>query len=107
MITGVSSLYRDDIAVIWIHVQGCGDSVFAAAAKCCHAVFQGCLRSDHRIFRAGMSMDQFAALAGSTWGASWTRRGGWFLKFPITAFRSFLDELSQDRGYDNVIFTNG
>jgi FkbM family methyltransferase len=106
VLAGLPRQFTDDVAVIWIDVQGYEGYVFQGAKE---ALARGIpVVSEvwpYGIARAGMTMDAFNAVVVDTWKSFWVKRRDRFARYPILAFRAFLDELGPGGDYDNVIFT--
>lgn len=107
LVDGLPPPFKEDIAVIWIDVQGYEGYVFAGAKE---VLKRGVpVVSEvwpYGIVRAGMTLDSFDAIVTSCWSSYWIKRRGRFVRNPIVAFRALLDELGSDGDYENVIFTN-
>lgn len=107
VLDGISPEWTDDIAVIWIDVQGYEGVVFEGARKILERGIPVVSEIwPYGITRAGMTMESFNEIVCQLWGAYWVRRRGRFVRYPIVAFRAFLDELGAEGDYDNVIFTS-
>ena len=54
-----------------------------------------------------MSLEEFVNLVSSIWSDYWVERRGTYIRYPITVFDRYLDEIgsSDERYYENVIFT--
>jgi FkbM family methyltransferase len=108
MILGLPNRFTDDIAVVWIDVQGHEGHVFEGARE---FLAQGIpVVSEvwpYAIMRSGMTLDAFSTLVNEIWDSFWIRRRGRFVRYPALAFRALLDELGTGREYENVIFTRG
>jgi FkbM family methyltransferase len=107
VLAGLPRQFTDDVAVIWIDVQGYEGYVFQGAKE---SLARGIpVVSEiwpYGIARAGMTMDDFNAVVVDIWKSFWAkRREERFVRYPILAFRAFLDELGPAGSYDNVIFT--
>ena len=55
------------------------------------------------IYRSGMEQKEFLNIAESTWSNFCVRRRGRFIKYPISYFKYFFEELKGNE-HDNVIF---
>jgi FkbM family methyltransferase len=108
LIAGLPGGVVDTISVMWVDVQGYEGFVFAGAREF--------LARDvpvvsevwpYGITRSGMSLASFDALVKGIWPNFWVKRRDRFVRYPIAAFSSFLDELARPSDYDNVIFTHG
>ena len=53
-----------------------------------------------------MSPDVFSSLVGEIWPCFWMKRQSHFARYPITAFRAFMDDVGFNGYHDNVIFTH-
>ena len=107
LVNRLPSQFKDDLAVIWIDVQGHEGYVFAGATA---VIGRGVpVVSEiwpYGIVRAGMTLDSFDAIVTGCWRFYWIKRRGRFVRYPTVAFRALLDELGSDGDYENVIFTN-
>ncbi len=111
LISTLPTRFSNDLVVTWIDVQGYEGYVFGGARK---LLAQGVpVVSEiwpYGIVRSGMAMEEFNKLVCGIWTSFWVKRErkysrGRFIRYPIAAFESFLDELGLEGGYDNVIFT--
>ena len=107
MMTELPQRFTEDLAVVWIDVQGYEGYVFDGA--------RALLKRDvpvvsevwpYGIVRAGMTLDQFNELVVSIWPCFWMKRRDHFARYPIAAFRAFLDDVGMDGYHDNVIFSH-
>ena len=106
LFAGLDEAFRNDIAVVWIDVQGHegyaflgGRSLLSSGVPVVAEIWP------YGIHRSGMSQEAFCAIAGGIWSAYWVRRRGKFVKYPIEVLYTYFDELGYDGDYDNVIFT--
>ncbi|MBX3703161.1 MAG: FkbM family methyltransferase [Steroidobacteraceae bacterium] len=105
-LAGLPSRWTNDIAVIWIDVQGYEGLVFSGARRTLERGIPVVSEVwPYGIMRAGMTLDAFSALVGEIWQSFWVRRRGRFVRYPVLAFRAFLDELGSNGDYENVVFT--
>lgn len=106
VLSAVPRTFTDDVAVIWIDVQGYEGHVFEGAGS---ILARGIpVVSEiwpYGIARSGMTLDAFNDVVTRYWHSFWVKRRGRFVRYPILAFRAFLDEIGPDGSYDNVIFT--
>jgi hypothetical protein len=102
----VDQAFRDDIAIVWIDVQGYEGYVFAGARTLLATGVPVVSEIwPYGIRRAGMSRDAFCAIVEGTWSTYWVQREGTFVRRPIDTFRTFFDGLGVDGDFDNVVFT--
>ena len=91
-------------AVLWIDVQGYEGHVFQGAkaflAKGVPTVSE---IWPYGILRSGMSLDEFCRIVQSNWSDYWVLRGERFIRYPISMFDRYLDEIEDGDG--NVVFT--
>jgi FkbM family methyltransferase len=94
-----------DISLIWIDVQGYEGYVFCGATEILSRGIPVVTELwPYGLHRAGMTNEDFCAIAKRHWSAYWVLRRGRFVKYPIEWLPSFLDELGADGEYDNIIF---
>ena len=107
MIEELPPRFTDDVAVVWIDVQGYEGYVFEGARKLLASgvpvVSEVC---PYFIARADMTADRFSALVAGIWPYFWMKRRDHFARYPIAAFRAFMDDVGMDGYHDNVIFTH-
>jgi FkbM family methyltransferase len=107
VLAGLPQAFTQDVAVMWIDVQGYEGYVFAGArellARDVPVVSE---INPYFIARAGMSPDVFSSLVGEIWPCFWMKRQSHFARYPITAFRAFMDDVGFNGYHDNVIFTH-
>jgi FkbM family methyltransferase len=107
MVAELPARFTEDVAVVWIDVQGYEGYVFAGAREfLARGVPVVSEIWPYGITRAGMTLESFDALVTGIWPSFWIKRRGRFVRYPILAFRAFLDEVGLDGYYDNVIFTH-
>ena len=104
LLTDLPEPFTQSIALIWIDVQGYEGYVFRGAkgllAKGIPVVAE---IWPYGIKRAGMTQEQFCAIASSIWANYWVWRRGHFVRYPIHTLDIFFDELGYDGGFDNII----
>lgn len=111
LIKTIPQNFTDDIAVFWIDVQGYEGYVFKGARELLATGVPVVSEIwPYGIKRAGMDMQEFNRLVSEIWTSFWVKRqrqygANRFIRYPIVAFTSFLEELGEEGGYDNVIFT--
>ena len=107
IMAGLPTRFTEDVAVVWIDVQGYEGYVFGGARELlARGVPVVSEIWPYGIARAGMTMDQFNSVITSIWPYFWMKRRTHFARYPIVAFRAFLDDVGLDGYYDNVIFTS-
>ena len=106
LVADLPARFKQDVAVVWIDVQGYEGYVFAGGRE---FLSEGVpVVSEvwpYGIARTGMTLDDFDAIVRNTWRSFWVQRRGRFVQYPVLAFGSFLDELGLDGYAENVIFT--
>ena len=97
--------FREDVAVVWIDVQGYEGYVFSGAKQLLSTGVPVVSEIwPYGIQRTGMSQESFCRIVTEVWSAYWVKRDGGFVKYPIDVFYTVFDELG-DNGSTNVIFT--
>jgi FkbM family methyltransferase len=97
----------DDIAVIWIDIEGHEGYVFAGARE---YLSQGVPVVSElypwAMARAGMSPQEYCEIARSIWSSYWVRRGKRFVRYPTLVLDTLFEELgSEPLRLVNVIYT--
>jgi FkbM family methyltransferase len=93
-------------SMVWIDVQGYEGYVFAGAKDTLGSGIPTVSEIwPYGIRRAGMSLDQFTSVVAGIWSEYWIERRNRFIRYPITVFDRYLDELGSDGHFENVIFT--
>ena len=91
---------------MWIDVQGFEGYAFKGGAS----VLDGGLPTvaeiwPYGILRAGMDLAYFTEIVSTFWSDYWIERRERFIRYPISTFDRYLDELGSDGYFENVIFT--
>jgi FkbM family methyltransferase len=95
-------------SLLWIDVQGYEGYVFSGGADVLGVGMPAVSEVwPYGIHRAGMSLQAFESVVRSIWSDYWVYRRNRFVRYPISAFGRFLDELGSDGYFENVIFTKG
>jgi len=106
LLAGLPESFVNDIAVIWVDVQGYEGYVFMGAKNLLSKGIPVVSEiSPYVIRRAGMTQEQFCDIARSIWTNYWVLRRGRFVRYPIATLDIFFDELGYDGNYENIIFT--
>ncbi len=99
-----TSLNKPSIA--WIDVQGYEGYVFKGAQDFLSTGIPTVSEIwPYGILRSGMSLDQFSALVQTIWSDYWIERSGRFIRYPISVFDRYLDEINFGIYHENMIFT--
>lgn len=94
-------------SLIWIDVQGYEGYVFAGAQDFLSSGIPTVSEIwPYGIRRAGMSLEQFTSVVTGIWSDYWIERRERFIRYPISVFDRYLEELGADGYFENVIFTN-
>jgi FkbM family methyltransferase len=106
ILDSVPAKYSDDIALIWIDVQGHEGYVFLGGKN----IFSKDISVVTEIWpygiqRSGMTRDQFCGIVQNIWSGYWVMRRGRFVRYPISMIGTFFDELNAGSSFDNCIFT--
>jgi FkbM family methyltransferase len=106
ILEGLDGKFKENIALIWIDIQGHEGFAFEGAKKLfskdIHVVSE---IWPYGILRSGKSLEDFFAIVRSMWPNFWVWRKNKFVKYPIEYFSYFLDELGTDGDFDDVIFS--
>jgi FkbM family methyltransferase len=95
-------------SLLWIDVQGYEGYVFAGGRDVLGAAMPAVSEIwPYGIQRSGMSLEQFESTVSSIWSDYWIYRRERFIRYPMSVFGRFLDELGSDGFFENVIFTKG
>lgn len=95
-------------SLVWIDVQGYEGYVFAGAQDFLSSGIPTVSEIwPYGILRAGMSLDRFASVVSGIWSDYWIERRERFIRYPISVFDRYLEELGTEGYFENVIFTNG
>ena len=94
--------------VLWIDVQGYEGYVFKGARKfLADGVPTVSEIWPYGILRAGMTLEEFTRIVSSIWTDYWVLRGDRFIRYPISVFDRYLDELGTGDNHGDIIFTRG
>jgi FkbM family methyltransferase len=93
-------------SLMWIDVQGYEGYVFKGG----RSLLDGGLPTvseiwPYGILRAGMALEESVDIVSSIWSDYWIERRQRFVRYPITVFDRYLDELGTNGYFENVIFT--
>lgn len=100
------SSFSQNIAVVWIDVQGYEGYVFMGAKDLLSKGIPVVSEIwPYGILRAGMSQKQYCDIAKSIWSSYWVRRRGKFVRYPIDILDVLFDELGYGYNFDNIIFS--
>ena len=104
----VRDLARAKPSLLWIDVQGYEGYVFSGGNDVLGVGMPAVSEVwPYGIHRAGMSLQTFESVVRSVWSDYWVYRRNRFVRYPISAFGRFLDELGSDGYFENVILTKG
>lgn len=94
------------VLIIWIDVQGYEGFVFKGGKKfLARGIPTVSEISPYGILRAGMTIEDFTHIVSHYWSYYWVERNGRFIRYPISVFSCYIDELGFEGGFGNVIFT--
>lgn len=106
LLADVRPEFRDEIAVVWVDVQGHDGYVFAAGGKLLSSGVPVVTEVwPYGILRAGMSCEKYCKIVAGLWSNYWVKRKRKYVKYPTAVFDTFFEELGTDGEYDNVILT--
>lgn len=93
-------------AVLWIDVQGYEGFVFKGGRKfLSRGVPTVSEIWPYGILRAGMTLEEFTEIVSSIWTHYWVLRGERFIRYPISMFDRYLDEVGTNDNHGDIIFT--
>ena len=93
-------------ALVWIDVQGYEGYVFKGARVLLSSGMPVVSEIwPYGILRSGMKLEEFIDIVSAIWSDYWVLRGERFIRYPISMFDRYIDELGVGHGYGNVIFT--
>jgi hypothetical protein len=91
---------------MWIDVQGYEGHVFQGAGSLLERGLPTVSEIwPYGVLRAGMSLGDFAGTVAGVWTDYWIERRDRFIRYPVTVFDRYLEELGGDGHFENVIFT--
>ena len=94
--------------LVWIDVQGYEGYVFKGAIDLLKDGYPTVAEIwPYGILRAGMSLEELCQIVAAIWTDYWILRESRYIRYPISMFDRYIDELSSDGPYGNVIFTRG
>lgn len=98
--------FAQNIAVIWVDVQGYEGYVFEGAKNLLSKGIPVVSEIwPYGIRRAGMTQEQFSDIARGIWKNYWVLRRQKFVRYPIHTLDILFDELGYDGKFENIIFT--
>lgn len=93
-------------SLIWIDVQGHEGHVFAGGKEFLSTGIPVISEIwPYAILRSGMSLEQFTHIVTEIWSNYWVERGERLIRYPISVFDRYLEELGTTGYSENVIFT--
>lgn len=96
----------EELALVWVDVQGHEYNVFRGGRR---LLSKGlpvvCEISPYLIKRSGTTFKEFAEIAAELWSHYSVLRKRRFLRYPISLLHLLWEELGDEGGYTNVIFT--
>ena len=106
LLANATEPFLHSIDIIWIDVQGYEGYAFMGAKNLLSKNIPVVSEIwPYGINRAGMTPEQFYAIASSIWANYWVWRRRKFVRYPINTLNIFFDELGTDGDSGNVIFT--
>ena len=94
-------------SLLWIDAQGYEGYVFAGGKDLLTLGIPAVSEiGPYGIRRSGMSLAGFAATVSSIWSDYWVERRERFIRYPISVFDRYIEELGTEDYFENVIFTN-
>jgi FkbM family methyltransferase len=93
-------------SLVWIDVQGYEGYVFKGGMNLLSKGLPTVSEIwPYGILRAGMALEEFNKIVASIWTDYWIERRGHFVRYPISVFDRYLEEIGNDGNYENTIFT--
>ncbi|MFQ5549501.1 MAG: FkbM family methyltransferase [Woeseia sp.] len=106
LLAGLPDSFTDNIALVWIDVQGYEGYAFMGAKTLLSKGIPVVSEIwPYGLRRAGMSPEKYYAIASSIWDDYWVWRNGDYVRYPIDTLNSLMDELGYDGNHTNIIFT--
>ena len=106
LLDGVADSFRADLSLVWLDVQGYEGYVFRGASKLLARDIPVMAEIwPYGLARAGMSQEDFCAIASEIWPTYWVPRRRRMVPYPIESLAAFLEELGTDGDFKNVLFT--
>ena len=95
----------DELALVWIDVQGHEGNVLAGGSELLsRPVPVVCEIWPHGLSQLGTSADDFSRMAEELWSSLWLVRRGRLVRYPISFLPTVFRELNDRWLYDNVLF---
>ena len=105
LLRDIENDFTDEIAVVWVDVQGYEGYVFAGAKQLLeNGVPVVSEIWPYGIYRSGMSAQIFCRQIEELWLTYWVWNNKRFVNYPIAEFTAYFDLLSKNNGSGNVIF---
>lgn len=97
----------DENCVFWIDVQGYEGYVFDGARKFLSRTKTPVVSEvwPYGILRAGMTIERYIEIVTSLFSDYWVLRGERFIRYPLSMFDRYLDELGVEGSGDSIVFT--
>jgi FkbM family methyltransferase len=95
-------------SLLWVDIQGFEGYAFNGGKELLSSGIPTVSEiMPYAILRAGMSLGEFESVVSGIWTDYWLERRERFVRYPMSVFGRYLDELGNDGYYENVIFTKG
>jgi len=105
LVTELPSDWTQDLALIWMDVQGHEGNVLRGARRILSTGVPVVAEFwPYGIARSGMSRDEFLDLTNQVFSSYWALRNGRFERHPIAALDRLFDELPGPNDFENLIF---
>jgi len=93
--------------LLWIDVQGYEGHVFRGAAPLLAKGIPTVTEVwPYGILRSGVSLEEYCSIVQSHWSDFWVDRRGRYVRYPISVFDRYLDEIGTGEYYENIVLTN-
>ena len=93
---------------VWLDIQGFEGYAFEGGREFLSAGVPTVSEiMPYAFLRAGMGPERLESIVGGIWTDYWVERRGRVVRYPMSVFGRYLDELGYDGYYENVIFTKG
>ncbi len=105
LVAKLGARFTDEIAVLWVDVQGFEAQVFRGAERLLSRGVPAVSEFwPYGIARSGVSEEEFCAIVGRWWSSYWVLRDERFVRYPIKDVGRLFKEVGYGHEYQNVVF---